>query len=340
MRQGLRHLKRALAYAQRCLSATRRTPVLVLVALIGLLAFASLRSRSILVGWCAHHLTGADGDVQCFQLGHTTHTRPRQLPRNFTVQLDPQWRESLKGVMVDVIAFPRDQRLLCTIPKAGSTLLRSLSLAHAVGLHLEPTNPADLTLIHPFAAKRLVQLSDFPDAYIAQLLQRPTWQYSAVVRHPLTRVLSAYLDKLQRERDFARDPFNDRPVGSFASFVRVLESVAHARPEGLNSTDEHWRPQSAFCLFRSLPREALSEVVQLEDLAAIRRVYAEWFGVYGARWATEHRRRREHGQATSLHARSAATWLKAYVNEDLARRVRQLYREDYERFGYGLWPPS
>ncbi|KAK4534650.1 hypothetical protein CDCA_CDCA02G0675 [Cyanidium caldarium] len=341
MRQMSATLRTAVPSAGRCRVLPRRVLGLAVVFLVGALCLVVLHSRTVINSWWGRRFNGASGNMQCYPVGNMPPAGARRAAKNLTLNLQPGWRASAKQVLVDVMVFPREKQLLCTIPKAGCTVLRSLSVAQATGLHIEPKDAGGVSRVHWFAAYRQLQLKDFSDEHSAQWMGDPQWRYSAVVRHPLTRILSGYLDKLQQDQEYFRPPFKGRRVNSFREFVEVLEVEARQRPDGLDNTDEHWRTQSTYCFFRVLPRAAFDDVVRLEDADQIARLYVELFGEHGARWVTTQRRKDGTAKGTtSSHARSAAAKLEANVDEELARRVQQLYKEDYERFGYDLWPPS
>ena len=259
---------------------------------------------------------------------------------NKTLRLPPEWRVEQKLSYVGVIVFPVKRRLLCTVPKAGCTVLRSFALLESFRVRLDPNDGANVSHIHPFAKRNLLQLGSFSDEQVTHMLESPLWEYAAVVRHPLTRLLSAYLDKVVTQQELWRRPLQNKRPESFPEFVALLEDIARRYRNNWDWVDEHWRPQSGFCLFRFLSPNVYDHVVKVENATALEELYVTMFGESGARWVQERRQSNAKNAHTSVHSHAANAKLREYVDENLARRIQRLYAEDYQRFGYDLWPPE
>jgi len=249
------------------------------------------------------------------------------------------WRREQEQSFVGVIVFAKQQRLLCSIPKAGCTAARAFALRETLGVVLDPLDADEIHLIHPQGRANLTQLLHLQDEELLRVLSDPSWKFGALVRHPLTRLLSAYLDKVKAGRELERYPLKNRYPHSFERFVDYLEEAAKTMTPDLTPFDEHWRPQSGFCLFRMLPRTFFDCIGKVDEPESLRKFYMDMFGQAGLEWHESMRKRAQASGRNTLHSQSAASLLHKHVNERLAQRVRKLYAEDYERFGYDLWPP-
>jgi hypothetical protein len=257
---------------------------------------------------------------------------------NQSIQLKPEWRVEQKLSYVGVIVFPPEKRLLCSIPKAACTNLRAFALRKQLNVQLDPSDAQNFSYIHPVSKRFLLQLGSLSDEQVQYALTHPDWKYGAVVRHPLSRLLSAYLDKVVGQQELWRRPLQRQPVQSFEHFVRILEDVARRYRKNWDWVDEHWRPQSGFCLFRFLPRELYDYVVKVENRTALGQLFIDMFDEDGRAWVENQEAKKAAHRQNAAHARSANAKLRAFVDESLARRIQRLYAEDYVRFGYGLWP--
>jgi hypothetical protein len=259
---------------------------------------------------------------------------------NYLRNISDLWRKEQEMAYVGVIVFEKERRLLCTIPKAGCTSARAFGLKQTRGVWLDPLDPQEIHSIQPQSHANLTQIIQVRDEELLTMLSDPSWKFGVLVRHPLTRLLSGYLDKVQGGHEFSRFPLNFRYPQTFAQFVHLLEDAAKTLTPDLALFDEHWRPQSGFCLFRLLPREFFDYIAKVDEPESLRRFYVDMFGDSGKEWHEWTRSRSHAAGRKTLHARSADKELRNHVDEALALRVRRLYAEDYERFGYDLWPPT
>ena len=188
------------------------------------------------------------------------------------------------------------------------------------------------------------------------------------VRHPISRLLSGYLDK---ERLLARKNVSERGTPSdFANFVRHLTSLPRSK------LDEHFKPQSQQCKLADGAKYHYLRVEtmglwyrQIMCMMALRQEHhaalfrSQWTapcseppccfvrtldcgcelncdvesrcgkappGRYAAASFGSFMRENQFG----------STHLEYWYDEDLARRVNAWAREDYETFGYLPWRPG
>lgn len=131
------------------------------------------------------------------------------------------------------------------------------------------------------------------------------------VRNPYVRVLSAYLDKVQRKAAHGRRAM------SFPEFLRRLERGALYR-------NAHWAPQASLLLLPVTEYDFIGRVESLErDLAA---VLATLQG-----GPVDRPPRSALGNWTGAGGR-----LAQYYDDDSLAIVRRLYARDFEAFGYEL----
>lgn len=134
-----------------------------------------------------------------------------------------------------------------------------------------------------------------------------------VVRNPYTRTLSAYLEKV--ELRFAKG----RKVES--SFSEFLNSLIN----GKLYSNAHWAPQNSLLLLPLEEFDFIGKVETLEeDMAYIR----------GRILKTDEAS--EPIKSFRPHATGANEKLKHYYDESSIEIVRNLFREDFELFGYPL----
>jgi len=162
-------------------------------------------------------------------------------------------------------------------------------------------------------------ISDFPS-----ILSAPSIRKFCVVRHPYTRLISCYRDKLEnrRDRSYRRKM---RELG-FAgrhdiSFSEFLHTIATQDQTKMNS---HWRIQY-YNVFMDMIR--YDEVIRYEDLVGrlpllVRELYREKIGSGGEILS----RNRQIETSEGL--------VEEYFTPELKSLVNQIYRMDFEAFGY------
>ena len=134
-----------------------------------------------------------------------------------------------------------------------------------------------------------------------------------VVRNPFTRVLSAYLDKVERPQPQALGRTG------FADFISGLE-------RGRLLGNGHWAPQRAMLL---IPVERLDFIGRVETLEADL-VHVQQ-RLCPDRAATM--------KSFLANATGSRDKLAQYYDASLVDRVRRLYQADFETFGYADTSP-
>ncbi len=199
------------------------------------------------------------------------------------------------------------------IPKcANSTVVRTLSW-YDPDLSLDESDSTGGAAKDGFRP-----LSDVPCLTVRGFTRR---RYCfTFVRNPFTRLLSAYLDKMQNDRfQWVADRLGKESVRecSFAEFVSFLE-------KGGLFGNVHWIPQTSLL---PVPVEFLARVGYVEALNdGLSSVVDTLFGP--DTWSGS--QDREHNRQGALEK------VLSYYVDDLEERVLALYRKDFEVFGYPL----
>jgi len=197
------------------------------------------------------------------------------------------------------------------IPKcANSTVVRTLSW-YDPDLSLNETDSTGKAAKDGFRP-----LSDVPCLTVHGFSRRRFC--FTFVRNPFTRLLSAYLDKMQNDRfHWVAERLGKRSVRecSFGEFVSFLE-------RGDLFGNAHWVPQTSLV---PVPVEFLAHVGYVEALNdGLSLVVNSLFGPNI--WSGSHDR---------VHNRKGALEkVRSYYVDDLGERVLALYRKDFEVFGY------
>jgi hypothetical protein len=218
------------------------------------------------------------------------------------------------------------------VPKAGCTSLKYMILSLEklpkptpfVGPHREVRREM---FIHERPQIRLPSLLDVADNMQREVLSSTEFLRFTCVRNPYTRLQSAWNDKIRLcaprygaiyARAMRELPSGRRPdsIISFAEFVGMLS------PKGIEICDPHWRLQSAHVFLRAIN---YSKIGQLESLGSLMDAISLHVG--------------EDAMSPGAMNETASSASSQY-DETLARRVRNIFAEDFENFGYSgeEWP--
>lgn len=135
------------------------------------------------------------------------------------------------------------------------------------------------------------------------------------VRNPFTRVLSAYLDKVER-----RAIRENKPT-SFKKFLHQLDA-------GKLHSNGHWAPQSDLFL---IPVEQFDFIGRVESLQTdLSKVKNRLLKKDSA----------EQVKSVLSNATNATSKLGLYYDDETVKLVRKLYRQDFELFEYSQQLPE
>lgn len=211
------------------------------------------------------------------------------------------------------------------VPKAAcSTLKRRLGRIEAEAAGADPA--ALSRHVHDRAASPLLAPSDLAPGEFEALMAGGAFRF-AFVRNPFARALSAFLDKILRNRKqkaawlrgAGLDPLRDRDreVG----FRAFLEGIAAAPPG--HRSDPHWAPMA----------ELLApDLVTYDMIGRLERFEQDWNRLCRAVFRGEGRRKlRENRDG---HATGAAEKLARYYGPAETALARAIYAADFAAFGY------
>lgn len=204
-------------------------------------------------------------------------------------------------------------------PKAAcSSIKRHLHKIELMKTPYEP--PAD---VHDRSLSPLLRPLQMPERAFTECMTSPEWFRFAFVRNPYTRVLSAYLDKIQRNRPEKKEILNSlgrdpKELEAEVSFLEFLQAIRKT-PNGLR--DNHWRPQVQLLFIGQCDYHVIGAFERLEqDVAYV----TERMGVT----------RRFKLDNVGNHATDAASALKEWYTGEVMDVFESLYDGDFRTFGY------
>ncbi|XP_054710881.1 carbohydrate sulfotransferase 11-like [Uloborus diversus] len=230
-----------------------------------------------------------------------------------------------KTRMCPIILDESKVLFFCFIPKVASTLVKRFFL-NISGINLEPSLQDNDTALHLIANNQLRRIS--PMYYPSTTIHR--FFKIIFVRHPFDRLVSAFRSKAEPPREEVRyfydrywDPIikklrpnNTNSPITFTEFVWYLTHVTE------RDFDEHWAPYWSRCDpclvdydFIGKLETAKHDFPYAFDKVEIRSEAAWWDNV----------------QTTS---RSLTLKYFATVPQDYIKKLYQIYRLDFELFGY------
>ncbi|KAJ8598506.1 hypothetical protein CTAYLR_001375 [Chrysophaeum taylorii] len=233
--------------------------------------------------------------------------------------------------------FDRKHKIvLCAIPKVACTELIKLvyRLSGDGAWRSEPHFRNDAPTLDKLGMREA-----------SAVMNDPTWTKVVFLRDPLTRLLSAFLDKfVESPRRGLHSNYGIRLFGRRMDFRRFVEAVASNQtrrdePYGLHlGTNAHWKPQRFSCSLEKFAHH-FHFVGRYENLRehseSLLRALGLWEDVGKTGWAPPVPNiSRPHRD--SLFARAAAhrtgsdRRLEDYYTPDLERMARQAYAMDYD----------
>jgi hypothetical protein len=205
--------------------------------------------------------------------------------------------------------------------------------------------------------RSLLSINELSPARKVEALTSPMWTRVVLIREPLSRFISAYLDKCHRKPLFdwscpvRYNASADRPMGSHGGSLReVVEHVEEslARPDSYFRVDQHWQPQVAHCnlsnasiraAFRPIPFDRLKDG-WVKVLSSARGIPAHRRQQL-VRWASETFRSDDEAHVKLHHPTSSSELVASLIeaaastshaDRDIAPRIRAMYKIDYDAF--------
>ncbi len=181
--------------------------------------------------------------------------------------------------------------------------------------------PEDLVDLHTRIFSPLIRPAQVKS--FSRYIQRPDVIKFCFVRNPYTRLLSAYLDKIENNmpakkgilRQLGFDPEDlGRPV-SFGEFVRAVAG------QSISEMDQHWRVQYYQTFQDQIHYDFIGRFESLEeDLESALGMINPEFQRF---WGREDR-----------HATNSEQQLNACYTDQLEDLVYRIYRKDFQQFRY------
>lgn len=157
----------------------------------------------------------------------------------------------------------------------------------------------------------------------SRFVERPEVFKFCFVRDPYTRLLSAYLDKIRNNMPakaevlnvLGKDSTNLAVEISFSEFVEAISRQA------ISEMNPHWRLQYYQTFQDQFSYDFIGRFESIEsDLKQAMSSISNDFETY---WGVEKR-----------HATNSGELAKQFYTADLEQRVFELYRQDFDTFGY------
>ncbi len=230
--------------------------------------------------------------------------------------------------------LPRWRVVYVAVPKAACTslkwLMADLQGERPEGFYTAVSRETSrvMTIHHRGRWQHTPMLHDLPDASLSEIGPDNGWFVFGVVRHPSSRLFSAWESKfLLREQRF-RDLYPDAPwpripqrtgdvVEDFTDFVSYLRDHPDARVFG----DRHFRGQSSLLGIGTVP---YSRVYRTSEMPALLADLRDHVRALGREDLPDLRRSNE----TPLRP------VRAVFTDETCRVVREAYEQDFRSFGY------
>ena len=168
----------------------------------------------------------------------------------------------------------------------------------------------------------MVKPYQLPRELVEEALFGPSFYRFSFVREPFERVLSGYLDKIVgKEMQLVRLlEAHGLPSNYEPSFTEFLQRISTSDPARL---DKHWRQQTALLFLPHISYDLIGRFETFEDdWRKVETAVSRSGGALGS--AVEDR----------SHATSSRKRLHEYFGPVESDLVRQIYRDDFETFGY------
>eukprot|EP00210_Caulerpa_lentillifera_P000658 g635.t1 len=251
-------------------------------------------------------------------------------PPNHWYKQDPE--KFVSGTVMHEYGF-----LLCSIPKCGSTMIKMLLRRM---MHKKNWREIGNGIIHGPWKNGLVTVNPKKKFELTRaIFEDPSYIKGAIVRNPAARLLSGYLDKIVRVKQYNRVPGLGavaKRAGRIPTFAELVEVLVKKHPNN-DRLDHHFRAQSSFCGFRNYRFDFLGELENMGDDFIVFAKSMHFWEKYGANgWGKNQTGPFVHASAYRYEAHHSESQIWEYYTEELLMKVYKYYKEDFIRFGYSI----
>jgi len=252
-----------------------------------------------------------------------------QLQDTFEVPANDRTKIYDKGIVLDTA----HKFVLCLIPKCASTAMKMM-MKRVLGV--PHWRSEDARCIHVKSINGLPHLDKNSTTQVHQVFDNPNWIKAALVRDPIVRTLSAYLQKIVELKHYRAIFWTASRPPTFAEYVDQL----YYNPL-IRARNRHFKEQSANCGFRYTKYNYIARVETIRpDVEELFRRLGLWeqYGASGWRgngtgsFLASFVRAQNHD--TPLKSSGSDSDVASYYTRDTLRKVHNMYKEDFDRFGY------
>ncbi|MBR8828004.1 MAG: sulfotransferase family 2 domain-containing protein [Gomphosphaeria aponina SAG 52.96 = DSM 107014] len=214
---------------------------------------------------------------------------------------------------------PLNKYIYFEVPKAAcSTIKATLQELEAKTLGLEIPSK-EMSVIHNKKLSPLKSPSDIGlDEFLAMLNAEEIIKF-CFVRNPYTRVMSAFLSKLSWKNSSYKQQINQilGLTEETITFAQFIEAISKTSPKEMNP---HWRNQT---------HQLFGELVNYNFIGRLENLNQDLEQILKKIYKQEEGRINNSGRLTGSEKK-----LEEYYDEEIEKKVRKIYEEDFKRFNY------
>lgn len=255
--------------------------------------------------------------------------REPQLNDSFGAPANNRAQAYNKGVVLDTA----HNFVFCYIPKCASTALKMM-MKRVLGVpHWRSLNSK---CIHHRPTNGLTHLDKQSSAQVHEIFDDAKWVKAVLVRDPVIRTLSAYLQKIVELKMYNTIHWHKKRPPTFTDYVNQL----YLYPS-IMARNAHYGVQSANCGLRYTKYNYIAKVETIRpDIEELFRRLGLWdqYGAtgWGANGTDSFLASFVYAQNHDRPLSSSGSDLDvaSYYTKDTLEKVHKMYKEDFDRFGY------
>lgn len=213
-----------------------------------------------------------------------------------------------RGFSSSPVVVPKYKLIFFWNEKSGCTYWKRV-LQYIQGIDLKNITNS----IHDPKKNGLLYLSGFHDTDVIRMMYDDSWIKAVFVREPRERILSAYLNKGHSKRFTC-----NRIITSFGDFLKWIRICPNP----------HWESQVR------IPRHYYTMMMtgKMVDISSFTELLLKQIGAWNddvEKWLSSNDLNK-----TRSHATQAKDNILKYYNPQFERQILDMYKDDYEVFGY------